>query len=223
MLAIKLNYDFLTLFLNILNIQTLSIYMKTTLIFILVLFVVIFISKGIISKNTNRTEQHRYTVIKSYSKFEVRRYEKAIFTSVKLKTEGYKETSSSGFKILAGYIFGDNKTNEKIAMTSPVKMEIGSTPKMSFMVPKGYSMNDLPDPNNKNLVFEMQEEKIIAAIQFDGWANDEKIEQFLSILKNELAKEKIVHTNNFFFLGYNPPFDLIDRRNEVAVELLNYE
>lgn len=197
--------------------------MKVTIIGFVLVFVVMIISQAFVSKSTNKTEQHNYSVIKSYPKFEVRKYESAIFTSVKLKNASYKENSSSGFRVLAGYIFGGNKTNEKIAMTSPVAMEIGSTPKMSFRVPNGYSIEKLPSPNDSNIVFETQNEKIMAAIKFGGWANDEKIEQYIVILKEELAKENISHTNKFVFLGYNPPFELIDRRNEVAVELVSYQ
>jgi len=58
-----------------------------------------------ISKSTKQTEQHNYTVIKTYDKFEIRKYDSALFSSVKLSKKGYKESSSEGFRILAGYIF----------------------------------------------------------------------------------------------------------------------
>jgi hypothetical protein len=181
------------------------------------------IAQAFISKSTNDTEHHKYQVVKTYDRFEIRKYESAIFSSVKLNSKGYKETSSSGFRVLAGYIFGDNEKNEKIAMTSPVVMELGDTAKMSFMVPNGYSIENLPNPGNDKIVFEKQEEKIVAAIRFDGWASDEKIELYKSILFQELAKEKLEHSDIITFLGYNPPFDLINRRNEVVVELINYK
>ena len=67
------------------------------------------------------------------------------------------------------------------------------------------------------------EEKIIAAIRFDGWADDVKIEKYRSILMNELVKEKLNYINKFSFLGYNPPYEVMNRRNEVVVELINYK
>jgi hypothetical protein len=114
-----------------------------------------------------------------------------LFSSVKLGKKNYKGTSGEGFGILAGYIFGDNESNEKIAMTSPVVMEIGDTSKMMFMVPKAYSIKDLPNPNNDRILFEKQDEKIVAAIQFDGWANDDKIEKYKAILKEETYQQLI--------------------------------
>jgi len=146
-----------------------------------------------------------------------------MFSSVQLNKKGYKESSSEGFGILAGYIFGDNEANEKIAMTSPVVMELGDTAKMMFMVPKDYLSKKLPNPRNRKIVFEKQEEKIMAAIRFDGWADDEKIEKYKAILRDELGKQNIQFINKFIFLGYNPPYEIMNRRNEVVVELIDYK
>lgn len=193
------------------------------LVIISSIFVLIGIGQIYISRSTQQTEQHLYKVIKKFDKFEIRKYDPALFSSVKLNKKGYKESASEGFGILAGYIFGDNATNEKIAMTSPVVMELGDTSKMLFMVPKSYTLKNLPTPKNGNIVFEKQEEKIMAAIRFDGWANDEKIEKYKSILMHELNKEKLNYINKFTFLGYNPPYEVLNRRNEVVVELINYK
>lgn len=197
--------------------------MKTTIIILISFSVLFLIAQGYISITTKNTEQHNYKLVKDFSSFQIRKYEPALFSSVKLGKKNYKGTSGEGFGILAGYIFGDNESNEKIAMTSPVVMEIGDTSKMMFMVPKAYSIKDLPNPNNDRILFEKQDEKIVAAIQFDGWANDDKIEKYKAILKEELAKEKLQHTNKFTYLGYNPPYELFNRRNEVVVELVDYK
>jgi hypothetical protein len=49
-------------------------------------------------------------VDKKYDTFEITATEASLFTAVKLSKE-FKEASSQGFSILAGYIFG-NKENE---------------------------------------------------------------------------------------------------------------
>ena len=196
--------------------------MKSVIIIISIL-VVITIAQFFISESTQETEQHNYKVIKKFDKFEIRKYDAALFSSVKLNKKGYKESSSEGFGILAGYIFGDNEANAKIAMTSPVVMKLGDTSKMMFMVPKNYNLKNLPNPRNSKIVFEKEEVKIIAAIRFDGWADDEKIEKYRSDLMNELVKEKLNYINKFSFLGYNPPYEVMNRRNEVVVELINYK
>lgn len=197
--------------------------MKTLIIIIISIVLLIVIIQIYITRSTQQTEQYSYTVIKKYDKFEIRQYDSALFSSVKLSKKGYKENSSEGFRILAGYIFGDNESKEKIAMTSPVMMELGDTTKMMFMVPKSKNLGNLPNPKNSKIVFEKQEEKTFAAISFDGWADDEKIEKYKSILKEELLKEKIQFVNTFMFLGYNPPYEVMNRRNEIVVELIDYK
>ena len=192
-------------------------------IFIISILLLVAIAQIYFFRSTQQTEQHSYKVIKKFEKFEIRKYDAALFSSVKLNKKGYKESSSEGFGILAGYIFGDNEANEKIAVTSPVVMELGDSSKMMFMVPKKYSVKDLPHPENSKIVFEKQEENIMAAIRFDGWADDEKIEKYKTILRNELANEKLNFINKFSFLGYNPPYEVMNRRNEIVVELLNYK
>jgi len=197
--------------------------MKIVIIIISISVSTIAIAQIYLSRSTQQTEQHSYKVIKKFDKFEIRKYDAALFSSVKLNQKGYKESSSEGFRILAGYIFGDNETKEKIAMTSPVVMELGDTSKMMFMVPKNYNLKNLPNPKNSKIVFEKEEEKIIAAIRFDGWADDEKIEKYKTILMNELVKEKLSYINKFSFIGYNPPYEVMNRRNEIVVELINYK
>lgn len=197
--------------------------MKITIIVIISLVSVLTVAQMLISQSTRNTEQHKYSVLKKFENFEVRKYEPAIFSSVKLDSKSYRENSGKGFRILAGYIFGDNESNEKIAMTSPVAMELSDSLKMSFMVPKELSIDKLPKPTNNEIIFESQNEKIVAAIIFEGWANDEKIEYYKSKLIEELSKHNLVHNNKFSFLGYNPPYEVIDRRNEVVVELINFK
>lgn len=197
--------------------------MKISLIAFASLIAVIIVAQVYISKSSTETEQHNYKILKKYDNFEVRKYESALFSSVKLGERSYKEISGEGFRILAGYIFGDNSSKKQIAMTSPVKMDLGDSTKMSFMVPKSYNLEDLPNPNNNKIIFEKQEEKIIAAVTFDGWADNEKIEKYTSLLKSELEKANISHNNKFSFLGYNPPYEVLNRRNEIIVELTNYK
>ncbi|MFT4757509.1 MAG: hypothetical protein ACI91R_002163 [Vicingaceae bacterium] len=164
-------------------------------------------------------ETYPYLVSKKYDVFEIRDYEASLFTSVKLSDNKYKDASGKGFSILAGYIFGGNKANEKIAMTSPVSMSLEDSMTMMFMVPKKFKKETLPEPNQSRIKFREEPAKTIAAITFGGWANDEKIEKYKQKLKLALDAENITYTNRFYFLGYNPPYEIFNRKNEVIVEL----
>lgn len=170
-------------------------------------------------KSQSDIEMYPYTVKKKYDGFEIRSYDATLFTSVKLSTNEYKNASSTGFRILAGYIFGGNDRNENIAMTSPVAMSLEDSMTMMFMVPKKYKKETLPQPNQSQIQFTEEPAKVVAAITFGGWANDKNIEEHKQKLIAALDKEGIPYTNKFYLLGYNPPFELVNRRNEVIVEL----
>lgn len=164
-------------------------------------------------------ERYPYVVVKKYKQFEIRRYEATLFTSVKLSTKGYKSSSSKGFSILAGYIFGNNERNEKIAMTSPVSMSLEDSMTMMFMVPKKFNKDMLPKPNQSGIEFKEEPAKNLAAIGFSGWADDATIEKYKQNLKAALDAEGIKYTNQFYFFGYNAPYEVFNRKNEVIVEL----
>ena len=87
------------------------------------------------------------------------------------------------------------------------------------MVPKDLKKEMLPQPNQSQIEFKEEPAKTMAAITFGGWANDEKIEKYKQKLKSALDAEGISYTNKFYFFGYNPPYEVFNRKNEVAVEL----
>jgi len=164
-------------------------------------------------------ETYPYVIKKKYDTFEIRSYEASLFTSVQLTGNKYKDVSSKGFSILAGYIFGGNEKNEKIAMTSPVTMSLEDSMTMMFMVPKKFKKETLPQPNQSQITFREEPAKTVSAITFGGWANDKKIEKYKQKLKSALDAEGITYTNRFYFFGYNPPYEFFNRRNEIIVEL----
>jgi hypothetical protein len=193
--------------------------MKTASI-LLGIIAIVFVGIQLFSlKSQKNIETYPYVVNKKYDQFEIRSYKATLFTSVKLSTKKYKEASSKGFSILAGYIFGNNNRNEKIAMTSPVSMSLKDSTTMMFMVPKKYKKETLPQPNLSNIKFKEEPAKTVAAINFSGWANDKKIKKYKQKLKDALEKEGILYKNRFQFLGYNAPYEVFNRKNEIIVEL----
>jgi hypothetical protein len=170
-------------------------------------------------RSQRNIETYLYIVNKKYDLFEIRSYEATLFTSVKLATKEYKAASSRGFSLLAGYIFGKNEGNQKIAMTSPVSISLEDSMTMMFMVPKKFKKETLPLPKQSEIKFRQEPAKTVAAIYFGGWANDKRIETYKQQLIAALDAEGIGYANRFFFLGYNPPYEVFNRRNEIIVEL----
>ena len=171
------------------------------------------------ARSAERTEQYPYSVIKTYRDFEIRQYERAIFARTRVDASTIRSGSSAAFRTLASYIFGGNERSESIAMTSPVAMRQNEGVEMEFMMPSKYTIESLPAPNRQDIEFYEKPEVVMAAISFSGWASDAKIAQMTNTLKAMLEKEGINHTGQFIYLGYNPPYQVINRRNEIVVEI----
>jgi hypothetical protein len=196
--------------------------MKTLLVIILIVASLAVVGQAFITRSVKSTEQYPYTVLQTFADFEIREYEEALFTSTELPGKSYRANSSTGFSILAGYIFGGNSTGEQIAMTSPVAVSLNENSTMLFMVPKGYDESNLPQPKDSRVEFVRVPKRIVAAIRFGGWADDKDIRTHADKLKKALEREGVAHNDSFSFFGYNPPYDMVDRRNEVVVELVGY-
>jgi hypothetical protein len=195
--------------------------MKMKIILIIFsIIVILFVITQLFFLNSQRNiETYSFKVIDTYETIEIRQYEASLFTSVQMPSNNYRKTSSKGFSVLAGYIFGGNDKEEKIAMTSPVAMSLKDSTTMLFLVPKKYTRDNLPVPNDSSIEFKDIPEKKVAAISFGGWANDLKIAAFKKNLITALNIKGIEYTDNFYFLGYNAPYEVFNRKNEVIVEL----
>ena len=165
-------------------------------------------------------ETQKYRVVKKEDGFEIRFYPKATFATIRSNGTNYKQIASSGFRKLAGYIFGGNDQNKSIAMTAPVRMEMsekGSA--MSFVMPEKYDMATLPKPKDATVEIKQSEEVYAAVITFGGYANDEKINDYTHKLVALLQKKNIKIIGGFNFLGYNAPYDFIGRKNEISIPI----
>jgi len=183
-------------------------------IFLLILAFIIFQSFLAYSN----IEKQKYRVIKKEKEYEIRFYPPAIFATTKLSAKSYRELGSSGFRKIAGYIFGDNETATKIAMTAPVHMDIserGSS--MSFVMPSEYTLDKLPRPVDTRIELHESPAVYMAAIKFGGFANDQKIKQYSDQLLGLLALKGVKIAGNPTYLGYNAPYELVGRKNEIVI------
>ena len=180
---------------------------------------VFIIAQVLMSYKNQDIETPSYKVIKSYDSFEIRQYDSMILAQTVIQESSYKKSGSMGFRKIAGYIFGGNAQKQQIAMTSPVIMEFGDNTKMSFVMPSQYKIEDLPQPNSTEIKLIKEAPKKFAALRFSGFASDEKINRKKELLIEALKKEHIKVIGEFSYLGYNAPWELFGRRNEIAVEV----
>ena len=192
--------------------------MKSMWIVLIVLTVVFIAFQSFMSISNSNIEKQQYRVVKAERGFELRYYPPATFATVKSSAKSYRELSGSGFRKIAGYIFGDNESSTKIAMTSPVHMDINEKESsMSFVMPSNYDVKSLPKPNDARVEIHQTPGEYAAAIEFGGFANDASIRKHAEELKQLLDEKGIKTIGNFRYLGYNPPYQIIARKNEIVV------
>ena len=165
-------------------------------------------------------EKQKYRLVQSEKEYEIRYYPSAMLATIYSPAKSYRQISTPGFRTLAGFIFGGNESNTKIAMTSPVHMDINdSASTMSFVMPSKYDDQSLPRPRDSRVKLEKSQAEYVAVLKFGGYANDEKIKRYTGKLREALEKKDISYSGNFRYLGYNPPYQFIGRKNEIIVSV----
>ena len=168
----------------------------------------------------NSTQTQPYKVIRVEKNFEIRFYPAATMATITSSAKSYKELGSSGFSKLAGYIFGGNSAQQKIAMTAPVYMDVNDTiSSMSFVMPSEYNKDNLPKPNSSEVKIVTTADEYVAAITFGGFASTQHINENIEKLESALKANSISYYGHFRYLGYNPPYQLFGRKNEIIVSV----
>ena len=107
------------------------------------------------------TEQPRYDVLERIGdNIEIRQYGPRVAAETIVDANKSDNARGDAFRLIAGYIFGANKTSEKVAMTSPVEInspgtkiamtapvEVNNSDNglvMRFFMPSKYSIEQLP-------------------------------------------------------------------------------
>jgi hypothetical protein len=180
-------------------------------------------------------EEPKYTLISQENGYEIREYEDYILAETTINgAENRDEASRKGFSIIAGYIFGDNIKKDKISMTVPVNTEkIDMTMpvnteeeadsgayNVSFVMPSKYTLETLPEPNDKRVKLREVPAHKVAVRRF-SWTTSES-----AFTKNEAELLKALSRDGVDTVGavnvarYNTPFTIpFMLRNEVHIEV----
>lgn len=169
---------------------------------------------------TIQSQTQEYTIIQTEKDFEIRFYPSVAMATITSAAKSYKELGSNGFKKLAGFIFGENESKLQIAMTSPVHMHINDEASaMSFVMPSHFNKNNIPKPLNREVVISNSLDEYVAVVQFGGFATDKEIGVNAKKLEDALKASSIEWYGSFRFLGYNSPYQLFGRKNEIIVSI----
>lgn len=180
----------------------------------------IIILGGLAGKIMSNVEQPDYKVVTSEKNIEIRDYSPMILAEVEVFGER-KQAIRKGFKILADYIFGNNTSNKKMAMTAPVLQALHMDKwKIRFVMPKKYTLETLPKPNSKEVMLIPFPARRFAVIRFSGLADNESIKLHTDELEAYIVAEKLNPIGGTILAFYNPPWTIpFLRRNEVMIEV----
>ena len=192
--------------------------MKTTL-YILFGILFLFIVWQFYGSYTNKKyETLSNEIIGSINSIDFKIYDR--YTKASVLTEAYNMNSASrNFPVLANYIFGGNKDSIQMAMTSPVLYKMSNKSSFSFIMPLEFEINNLPSPNTEKIFFETINNQCIAVIKFSGFANEKNCTAKHLELLNILKKNNIECNSDFIIAVYQPPYLVINRKNEIWVEV----
>ena len=187
--------------------------------------------------NLSALEEPKYSVLKEYETFEIRSYDSYLVAEVDVEG-AYNETGNEAFRILAGYIFGDNQSSMKMNMTAPVESEaIQPSERMNmtapvfsnkningytyrFVMESKYTQETLPVPNNSKIRITEIKNRVMAVIGFSGRWSQKNFEKHEQILVNDLKNEGIGIASEAIYARYNAPFTpWFLRRNEIMFEI----
>jgi len=188
-------------------------------------------------------DEPHYEVVKKYEDFELRRYDPYLVAETEVES-GFYNAANLAFQRLADYIGGNNRKQEEIAMTSPVKQQpaeqegekidmtapvrqapaSGDEDKekyvISFVMPAKYTMENIPEPNDSRVKIRKVPSQLVAVRQYSGtWGLKNYLENE-AILLAAIEREGLEKAGEAVFARYDPPWSLwFMRRNEVMVEV----
>lgn len=177
-------------------------------------------------------ESPAYRVVERSGAIEIREYESYIVAET-IVDGSLESAGNRGFRILARYIFGDNRAQRKIAMTTPVRQEVapgtsismttpvtqeraGSQYRIQFMMPAEYSRAELPEPNDLRIAIREVPARRFATVRYSGTWSRRNYEKHLARLLRMLDAEGLAPVGEPIWARYNPPFTpWFLRRNEI--------
>jgi len=181
------------------------------------------------------TEEPDFNIVQQINDIEIRDY--AAYTVAEVLIEGPADQAGNrAFPILAGYIFGKNKGERKMAMTAPViqraepvRMAMTApvtqtqTPAgtvVQFVLPKDVNLANAPEPLDSRVKLREVPSARVAVIRYSGFWSDANYSRHLASLEEALKAANLVWEGEPVYSRYDPPFmPWFLRRNEIWLHL----
>lgn len=185
-------------------------------------------------------EVPEYRVLSVKDGVELREYGPTIVAVTEVEGD-FDASLEAGFRRLAGYIFGGNRSKQSIAMTAPVGLQRASDSeqgeriamtapvgmqrsgpvwRMTFVMPSEYTLETLPEPVDTRVRLESVPGKRVAVRSFSGSAPESVANAEQARLLEELRKLGLRAVGEPVLAQYNSPFmPPFLRRNEIQVDV----
>lgn len=180
-------------------------------------------------------EEPAYTTLRTFPAFEIRQY--AAYTVAEVLVSGPAgDAGSRAFPILAGYIFGKNKGERKLAMTAPVTQTAAPTKlKMTapvtqseaaggmlvqFVLPKGTNMDNAPEPIDPRVMLREVPPRRVAVIRYSGFWSESNYDEHVTKLQEGMRAADIAGKGEPVLSRYDSPVTpWFMRRNEIWINV----
>jgi hypothetical protein len=180
-------------------------------------------------------EEPEFTVESKTQNYEIRKYGPVLVAETKVESD-FENAGNQAFRILAGYIFGGNKTKVKIDMTAPVTQTVESEKiemtapvtqmkgesgyVVQFTMPKKFNMDTLPTPNDSRVHLREIPGRKVAVYSYSGSWSESRYQEKLADFMSDLKKDKVVSVGEPVLARFNSPFQIwFLRRNEIWIEV----
>lgn len=169
-------------------------------------------------------EEPEFEVLQSNDDYEVRLYVPHVVAEVDVEADD-GDPGRAAFRILAGYIFGDNEAETKMSMTAPVTSQAGGEGEpeqytFAFFMESRYTMETLPKPIDTRIRLVEKPARVIAARRYSGRWSTSNYQKNESTLLAALENDGVILSGQPYLARYNSPFTpWFMRRNEILVEI----
>jgi len=183
-------------------------------------------------------EEPDYTVVHIGDHYEIRRYEPFIVAETDVAGD-FDDAGSEAFRILAGYIFGKNRSpdvefgtvagarkNVEMSMTVPVISKASVTSfgrgyTYAFVMPSEFSLESLPVPLDPRVGIRRVPERLVAVLKYSGRWTEKSYREHEAKLLRALERDGVETAGTPQFARYNGPWaPWFMRRNEVMIGIV---
>jgi hypothetical protein len=177
-------------------------------------------------------EEPAFRLVERDGSFELRAYPAHLVAETRVES-GFESAGNVAFRRLFRYISGNNRGQQKIAMTAPVtqargekiamtapvsQVADGTAYRVAFVVPSQYTLETVPAPLDPDVEIREVPARLVACWRYSGRWTESSYRDYERRLREAIAARGLVVLGGAELARYNPPFTpWFMRRNEVLI------